>query len=194
MNKEPKRGYPLPTHIIVSGLLLLIQFVLLAAVVYDYTLASTAAYFLTTVLGMLTVIIIINRWGNPDHKISWIVFILVFPVFGITVFLLWGGGRALPHIKKRMKTAKERYSKHLSENEDVLNTLKYKDMLHFRQAQYLTRESGYPVYDGTVTEYFSPIEDMMPRLLEELSQAEKYILLSFSFWLRVECGTRFIKF
>ena len=179
MNKEPKRGYPLPTHIIVSGLLLLIQFVLLAAVVYDYTLASTAAYFLTTVLGMLTVIIIINRWGNPDHKISWIVFILVFPVFGITVFLLWGGGRALPHIKKRMKTAKERYSKHLCVNEDVLNTLKYKDMLHFRQAQYLTRESGYPVYGGTATEYFSPIEDMMPRLLEELNNAEKYIFIEF---------------
>ena len=52
-------------------------------------------------------------------------------------------------------------------------------MLHFRQAQYLTRESGYPAYDGTVTEYFSPIEDMMPRLLEELSQAEKYIFIEF---------------
>ena len=135
--------------------------------------------FFSTVLGMLTVIIIINRRGNPDHKISWIVFILVFPVFGITVFLLWGGGLVLPNIRKRMKAAKARYSKHLSENEDVLNTLKYKDMLHFRQAQYLTRETGYPVYDGTVSEYFSPIEDMMPRLLEEISKAEKYIFIEF---------------
>ncbi len=179
MKRIRKRGIPLPTHIIISGLLLVIQLVFITGVIYDYTVASTTAYSLSVILGIITVITIINRRGNPDHKISWIVFILVFPIFGITVFLLWGGGRVLPRIKKRMTICVARYKHYLKDNDDILNSLKYYDMLHSRQAEYLIKESGYPIYNNTSTEYFSPVENLMPRLLEELEMAEKYIFLEF---------------
>ena len=152
-----KRGHPIPTRIIISGILLLIQLVFITVVIYDYTIASTTAYALSTVIGILTVIAIINGKGNPDHKISWIVFILLFPIFGITVFLLWGGGRILPSIKRRMIASESRYKAYLKENEEVLKSLKYHDMLHSRQAEYLIRESGYPVYNNTLSEYISPV-------------------------------------
>ena len=174
-----KRGLPIPTRIIISGILLLIQLVFITVVIYDYTIASTTAYALSTVIGILTVIAIINGKGNPDHKISWIVFILLFPIFGITVFLLWGGGRILPSIKRRMIASESRYKAYLKENEEVLKSLKYHDMLHSRQAEYLIRESGYPVYNNTSSEYISPVDRLFPRMLEELQKAEKYIFIEF---------------
>ncbi|MBO5321032.1 MAG: cardiolipin synthase [Clostridia bacterium] len=174
-----KRGIPIPTRIIISGILLLIQLVFITTVIYDYTVASTTAYAISTVLGIITVIVLINRRSNPDHKISWIVFILIFPIFGITVFLLWGGGRILPSIKKRMISGEAKYKSYLKDNDEVLESLKYHDLLHSRQAEYLTRESGYPIYNNTSTEYFSPIDNLMPRLLEELEKAEKYIFIEF---------------
>ncbi len=174
-----KRGIPIPMHIIVSAILLLIQLFFISGVIYDYTVASSTAYALSTIVGIITVIIIINRRGNPDHKISWIVFILVFPIFGITVFLLWGGGRVPPRIKKRMIASEARYKQNLKDKDEALQSLKYYDMLHSRQAEYLIRESGYPVYDNSTTEYFSPVENLWPRLLEELEKAEKYIFLEF---------------
>lgn len=179
MKKQRKRGIPIPTHIIVSALLLIIQLVFISAVIYDYTAASAWAYTASSVIGILTVVIIINRRGNPDHKISWIVFILLFPIFGITVFLLWGGGRVLPHIKKRMTLCNARYKHYLKDNGEILDRLKYYDMLHSRQAEYLIGESGFPIYDKTSTEYISPGEALMPRLLEELESAEKYIFIEF---------------
>ena len=179
MKNERKRGIRIPTRIIVSGILLLIQFVFMFDVLYDFSVSSAWAYTGSMILGILTVITIINRRGNPDHKITWIVFILLFPIFGISVFLLWGGGRVAPHIRKRMRICEARSMRYLKEEEDVRDKLKYYDIFHSRQADYLTNESGFPLYDGTSTEYLSPGEAFLPRLLEELRMAEKYIFIEF---------------
>ncbi len=179
MKKKHKRGINLPVRIIVSGILLILQILFIGAIVYDYTIASSGALSLSVIVGIITVIVIINRRGNPDHKIPWIIFILVFPIFGITVFLLWGGGRVLPYIKRRKKIADTRYMHYLKSSGEVLESLKYCDLLHSRQGEYLVNESGYPVYSKTETRYFAPIEDFMPTLLEELERAEKYIYLQF---------------
>ena len=60
-------------------------------------------YTLLELIGVATVIYIVNKRGNPSYKIAWIVFILALPVFGILVYLLWGGQRTFPHLKKKMK-------------------------------------------------------------------------------------------
>ena len=179
MKKERKRGFRIPTRIFVSAVLLIIQFVFICGVIYDYTAASAWAYSISMIIGVITVAVIINRRGNPDHKISWIVFILAFPIFGITVFLLWGGGRALPHLKKRMLVAETRYNHYLKDSSAVLEKLRYNDLVHSRQAEYLIGETNLPLYDNTSVEYFSPCEELLPRLLEELEAAEKYIFIEF---------------
>lgn len=120
-----------------------------------------------------------NRRSNPDHKIAWIVFILLFPIFGVTVFLLWGGGRVAPFLSRRMRICEARYLRYLREDGEVRNRLKYYDLIHSRQADYLSAESELPLHDATSTEYLSPGEKFHPRFLEELSKAEKYIFIEF---------------
>ena len=97
-----KIGIRIQTRIIISALLLLLQLVFLFYVLYDITAKSVSLYAVSMIAGTVTVITILNRRGNPDHKIAWIIFILVFPVFGISVFLLWGGGRVMPHQRKKL--------------------------------------------------------------------------------------------
>jgi len=179
LKKQRKRGIRIPTRIIVSALLLLVQLGFMFGVLYDFSLSSAWVYFFSMILGIITVITIINRRGNPDHKIAWIVFILLFPIFGISVFLLWGGGRVTPYIRKKMRICEAKNMRYLKEEESVRGKLRYYDMMHSRQADYLTGETGFPLYDGTSTEYLSPGEKFLPRLLEELSKAEKYIFMEF---------------
>ncbi len=176
---DHRRGIRIPTRIIFSGLLLLVQLIFLFGVVYNVTTQSALAYITSMFLGALTVIIIINRRGNPDHKIAWIVFILLFPIFGIAVFLLWGGGRVAPFIRKRMKRCESNYLTYLKDDSAVRDRLKYYDIIHSRQADYLTGESGYPLYDKSSTEYLSPGEKFFERLITELDSARKYIFIEF---------------
>lgn len=179
MKEDKKRGVRIPTRIIISALLLLTQFAFLFAVLYNITVKSVWLYTLSMILGVITVIVIINRRGNPDHKIAWLVFILVFPIFGITLFLLWGSGGIMPHIRRRMNKCENNYLTKLSNESTVIDRLRYYDLIHSRQADFLIGESGYPIYDHTSTEYLSPGEKFLPRLLEELETAEKYIYIEF---------------
>lgn len=176
---ERKRGIRIQTRIIISAILLLLQLIFLFYVLYDITAKSVALYALSMIAGTITVIYILNRRGNPDHKIAWIIFILVFPVFGILVFLLWGGGRVLPHLRRKMEKCEAHYLPYIKEDSEIRDRLRYYDMFHSRQADYLSGESGYPLYGNTETEYLSPGEKIFEKMLRELEKAEKYIFMEF---------------
>ena len=176
---DRKRGIRIQTRIIVSALLLLLQLGFLFWVLYNVTAKSAALYVLSMIAGIITVVYIVNRRGNPSHKIAWIIFILVFPVFGISVFLLWGGGRVLPHLRRKMERCESHYLPLLKGDPDAYEKLKYYDIFHARQAEYLSHESGYPLYVGTHTLYLSPGEKIFEKLLSELEKAQKYIFMEF---------------
>lgn len=176
---DRKRGIRIQTRIIISAILLLLQLVFLFWVLYNVTAKSVSLYALSMIAGAVTVIYILNKRGNPNHKIAWIIFIQVFPVFGISVYLLWGGGRVLPHLRKKMMECESHYFPLLKEEDGVRDSLRYYDMFHSRQADYLSGESGYPLYGHTETEYLSPGEKIFEKLLSELEKAEKYIYIEF---------------
>ena len=43
----------------------------------------------------------------------------------------------------------------------------------------MTMESGFPLYKNSSTEFLAPGEEFLPRFLEELEKAEKYIFIEF---------------
>lgn len=174
-----KRGIRIQTRYIVSALLLLIQLFFLSMLLFNISVHSVRAYWLSEVLGVFTVISIVNKRGNPSYKIAWIIFILIFPIFGISAYLMWGGGRVLPYFRKKMRKSEENYLPRLKETDGTHDQLRYHDLMHSRQADYLTLESGYPLYNNSEVEYLSPGEAFFPRFLEELEKAEKYIFIEF---------------
>lgn len=100
-----KRGIRIQTRIIVSALLLLVQFLFLFLALHDVSRKFAFIYELSQIAGVMTVIYIVNRRGNPSHKITWIIFILIFPVFGFGVSAL--GRRArFPHLRRKMEVCR----------------------------------------------------------------------------------------
>ncbi len=174
-----KRGIPFPSHVVFSALFLLIQIGFLIGLAYNFSANSIAVFWIFEIIAIITVAMIINRRGNPNYKIAWIIFILIFPIFGISLFILFGGGRVLPHLKNRIKKCENFYLSKLPDDSAVHETLRYDDLPHSRQADYLTAVSGYPLYKNTTVEYLSPGEVFLPRFLEELEAAEKYIFIEF---------------
>ncbi|MBQ6826034.1 MAG: cardiolipin synthase [Clostridia bacterium] len=173
------RGIRLPIRFLVSIFLLIVQMAVISFFAIEFALGSVVAFLVMSLIATIVVCFIINRRGNPDHKIAWITFILVFPIFGITVFLLWGGGRIMPHIKKKMRICESHYMPYLKNDSDIKESLKYHDLIHSRQADYLTGETGFPIYDKTISKFYPSGEELLPALLKELSFAEKYIYIEF---------------
>ena len=179
VNVKHNRGIRLQSRIVLSVILLLMQVVWIAWGVFALSENYYIMYIASMVLAVITVVFIINRRGNSSYKIAWIVFILLVPVFGISMFLLLGGGRVMPHLKKRMRKCESHYLPFLPDDKEVRRELEFDDYQHSRQAEYLSNESKYPIYKGAAVEYLSPGEKFLPRFLEELEKAEKYIFIEF---------------
>lgn len=176
---KQKRGIPFPTHIVFSAISLLLQIAFLIMLSVGILQDHRYLFAIAEVFAIITVVYLVSRRGNPSYKIAWIVFILVIPIFGILVFMLIGGGRVFPHLKKRMNKCERKYKSQLGIDEEIYDNLRYYDNQHSRQADYLTRESGYPLYKNSSVEFLAPGEEFLPRFLEELQKAQKYIFIEF---------------
>ena len=174
---KPKRGIPIQTRIIVSGITILVQIAVFFMMVYNLSSHLLWIYSLVEFISMVLVVYIINSHSNPSFKLPWSTFILVLPIVGVPAYLLWGSGRILPIFRKRMEKSEAHYLKFLPECDDILSRLEYEDIHHSRQAVYLRRESEFPVYGNTYSEYLSPGEVFFPRLLEELEKAREFIFI-----------------
>ncbi len=174
-----KRGIRIQTRIIISALLIILQMAFLYLLLYNIYNVSSWLYMLQQIAGIVMTVYLLNRRGNPSYNTAWIIFILIFPIFGISVYLLWGGGRVMPHLKKKMTAIDSRYHALLPDDRSVHEDMHVFDNSHARQADYLTRESGLPLYENSTVEYLSPGEKFLPRFIEELEGAKKYIFLEF---------------
>ena len=135
-------------------------------------------------LSLVIVLFIVNRPGNPQIKMAWIVPILVFPLFGGIIFLLSGGkhpkkklGRALdesavlikPYIKTNFAVSPDDPDAPLSGEPDrtVAGNCYY---LH---------EQGFAAYRDTAAEYYYDCPAGWRRIMEELERAERFIFLEY---------------
>ncbi len=177
--KERKRGIRIKSRVILTvlGLILALASILVGVIELQHNFLPV--YSILELIGIITAIYIINKRDNPSYKIAWIVFILTLPVFGLVVYMMWGGQRTFPHLKKRMMACCDKYEKYLEQDPAIPRLLQYENSPQTRQASYLCNESGFPVYKDTSVEYLSPGDKFLKRLVQELLKAEKYIYLEY---------------
>ena len=177
--QQHKRGANMRTRLIITALFVLLQIVVFMATAYFFAGRTFWVHVIFQAISFITVARIITKRSNPSYKLMWIIFILIFPIVGGLSYLVWGGGRIFPHVKKRMRKFSEGAEPFLKQDVKVKNRLIYDDLHHSRQSAYLKKASGFPVYDNTECTYLSPGETALPVMLRELEKAEKYIFIEF---------------
>lgn len=177
--KSNKRGIRIKSRIILTAISLIATIVFILVSVIELNSKALPIFTALEVIGIITSIYIINKRDNPSYKIAWIAFILALPVFGLIIYMLWGGQRTFPHLKKRLKRCTARYMPDLEQDPAISRLIAYEDNSLTRQSSYLCSESGFPVYQNTDIEYLSPGNVFLDKLLYELDKAEKYIFLEY---------------
>ncbi|MBR7070628.1 MAG: cardiolipin synthase [Clostridia bacterium] len=168
-----------PLRFMISALLLVCQLILLFVLLYTLSSKFFLIWLLSEVTAVVTVVFILTRRFDDGYKFAWIILILIFPFFGIAVYFLWGSGRLFPLLRRRMTECESHYLSFLSRDGTVLADLRRQNAVAARQAEYLMRESGFPLYRDTAVEFFAPGEHFFPLLLKELQAAKRFIFLEF---------------
>ena len=164
------------------GLLALLLLLQVALVLTAFMLCQQYVPHLIVLQSIFVVVMVlylINSDFDPSAKITWLVFIMIVPVFG-TLFLLYTrmdvGHRAL---RDRLRLFVDQTKDVLPQSERALKGLEEASPESVALDRYLNLTGCFPVYDQTEVSYFPLGEKKFEEMLKQLEQAEHFVFLEY---------------
>ena len=160
-------------------LLFLIQAGLLVSVMLWLQEWQAHVFGGSAVLTVIAVLVVLNADLDPSAKLTWMVVMVMAPVFGAIFY--WYTRRDVGHrMLKTVVTERQMQSRNqIDQDPAVLGRLQDQEPGAAGMARYVRRSGCFPVYDGTDTVYFPSGEAMFEEILRRLEAAEKFIFLEY---------------
>lgn len=150
-------------------------------VFFFWTLGTMYSYsFLVfLILGIIIALYIVNKDINPSYKIAWILLVLAFPILGCMFYVFFGNDHSGDRLRKKMARYSDECRLLLPQNQQLLKSLEEENRTVEKQANYIFKYGGYPLYTNTQTTYFPIGEAKFAQLLIELKQAKRFIFMEY---------------
>jgi len=116
---------------------------------------------------------------DPTAKITWLMVVLVMPVFGSLLYAYTQSNFGHRALKKRTAQLAEQNMERIQQDPAVQRALQMNNPGTAALARYMKRSGCHPVFTNTQVEYFPQGEDKWARLLSELEKAKKFIFLEY---------------
>ena len=133
----------------------------------------------TGFLAVAAVLKLCSMPTNTAQKLSWIVLILVFPVMGLSLYLmveLFGDPRSTG---KRLARIRRDMAPWLRQSEPVGEALTGRDRASGNLASYLRNHAASPVYGNTGVIYYPEGKLALEGMKQALEQAERFIFMEY---------------
>ena len=166
-------------HGIFSALAILLQAIFLINMFTSLNRYFEWIDWATRLLSTLLVLKIYAQHQTATMKMPWIILILVFPILGVSLYLLVGLDGGTKMMSRRYREVDAKLFPLLPENREVLNELKEKEPKAGGIASYLHSYAKYPVYNNTKLIYFDEAEKGLEAQLADLAKAEKFIFMEY---------------
>ena len=127
----------------------------------------------------MIVLWILNKEINPSYKLAWTILILVLPILGVVLYLVFGRSRIATIMQQHFEQRIEESRDYLQDRPETRERLEKMDPSAANQSRYISDISRFPVHENTTAEYFQVGDDMFPVLVRELKQAKKYIFIEY---------------
>ena len=167
----------IPIRYIIAMLITVTEILTIIGVVVALSFYVPYFYFLCWITEIACVIKIIASNDNPDYKIPWLLFVLILPIAGFMLYLIFYSRKLKKKYIKRLKTL--RLFKPDRNDDNILSELKKSDPVSFNQAKMLCDISDTHIYKNTKQTYFPSGEKMRKSMLVDLKGAEKFIYLEY---------------
>ena len=136
-------------------------------------------YGASVILSAVTLIYIISADESTSIKLSWVVPILVFPVFGTLFYLfvrLQIGTKLIGH---RLKMTSAETAPYLKQDTETAERFNEMSSSQGNLVRYMNRFAGCPVYQNTAAQYFPLGDDMFVEMKRRLKAAKHFIFMEY---------------
>lgn len=130
-------------------------------------------------LSFVMVVYLLNSRINPTVKVTWLIVIMILPVFGVLLFLYTQSDIGHRTLKARVDQIIKETRECIPQSMDVMECLSKENKGAASLAHYMQRSGCHPVYDSTAVTYFPLGEDKFEEMLKQLEAAEHFIFLEY---------------
>ena len=161
------------------ALLIILQAAFFIHLISTGSAVSQQLNHLLTGLSLVVSLYIIAKKDKGAYKLTWVFLILMFPVLGGALYLLYTFQTSTRRFEKSVNKVEEHIRPLYSLPQDGYQKANERMPHRASQIRYLQNFAGFPVYDQTRTAYYSPGEAFFEALIPDLESAEHYIFLEF---------------
>ncbi len=130
---------------------------------------------ITNLLAIGFVLYLLSKRMESNYKISWIIVIILAPVFGAVLYLLFGNKKTSRGLNS--KIMKSRFDlNHKFKDTYLIDSTADRNLGHFKQIEKLT---GMPTYKCEDAKYYETGDLFFEDLIAELKRAKKFIFIEF---------------
>lgn len=133
-------------------------------------------YIVFQILGFLIVIALFNKNMCSSYKMIWSIIILVFPLGGTIIYILFGNQAGFPKWKSNKI---HKYLKDEIPANNCLEKLKNEDVLGYKLAKIIHSSTSFPIYNNSDVHFYNDVKDKHQMMLLKMKEAKKYIFMEY---------------
>ncbi len=160
-------------------LLLLLQFLLLFSIFRWFATFIPHFFGSTMVFNLLMVLVVINSRADATSKVTWLIVLMVLPVFGALLYLYTRSDVGHRALRRRVATIEQETRFDIKQDPDIPAHLASDNPGAAALTRYVGRCGCHPVWRDTAVTYYPSGEEMLEALLDELEKAESFIFMEY---------------
>ncbi len=160
-------------------ILILLQFLFFFATANFLTRYQTYIYGITTAIGFCVVVYIYNSEDNPAFKMTWILFVMIFPVFTTLFYIFVRLQVGVRRMRNELNELKRETEPYMQQKPEVMDSLRETDSAVTYLSDYLSTQADFPTYENTEVTYFPEGDDMFEDMEKELKKAQNFIFMEY---------------
>ncbi|MBU5332418.1 cardiolipin synthase [Anaerocolumna aminovalerica] len=168
------------SKVLIPFIVILAEIFLFIIMVIKYHQYFVLYYIVKFIISLIAMLWIINKRMNPTFIVTWLFTIFLFPVFGVLVYILYGGKLTGKKMQAELNSIYSKIQSDFSLGSDaILSELKEIDIHAYRQANYIKGKSLCPIYKNSSCTYFPSGEASYNDIMNALKSAKEFIFLEF---------------
>lgn len=160
-------------------LFLLINIGLIVALFLHFQWLWPHYFGFTIAFLLIEVTHLVNSRLDPTAKITWLVVIMILPVFGCLLYIYTRRDIGHRAVSRRVCQIQQENLHRLAQDEETLREVEAVQPGAAALNHYAAACGCHPIYGDTAVTYFPLGEDKWEAMLRELRKAEKYIYLEY---------------
>ncbi len=153
-----------------------------ASLIFLFVMEHQASALARTIMYSFAAVFVLYLLNRPDSdssaKAKWIVMILVVPIIGMSLFLLYGEGRPTVIMKRKYETAKVENAKYHFASKETEEQIKGGGR-STAVSKYLLNEANYPAFTDGEIEYYPTGRELFESMLKAAEEAKHFILMEY---------------